>query len=258
MFACRKATSTQFLLLSAGTSYQFVADLPNCPTIGATEGLSGPHLRRARRALSKLISEPMFGREIARASARNYRALRTRGIILQRRRQIRSAGWPGLSARDAPGSGPASNRMRVASEACDRHDTDVALRKPCRDGLCRRRGTDRMTKVRLHRPASHHGHEHCGGHLSVLDASHRGDLGIRVRGGGNSRPPEELTKRCHEPAPASSAPECTGPSTAPGPSSLCAAASSAIASMTSGNDETLPHGTSLTQKLTCTRTLFVA
>ena len=42
---------------------------------------------------------------------------------------------------------------------------------------------------------------------------------------------------------ASSAPECTGPSTAPMPSSPCAAASSADASKPSGNDETPLHET---------------
>ena len=50
---------------------------------------------------------------------------------------------------------------------------------------------------------------------------------------------------------ASSAPACTGPSTAPMPSSPCAAASSADASKPSGNDETPPHNAALTN-LTCT------
>ena len=56
---------------------------------------------------------------------------------------------------------------------------------------------------------------------------------------------------CRRGAP-QSAPACTGPSTAPMPSSLCAAASSADASKPSGNDETPLHETALTN-LTCTQ-----
>ena len=40
--------------------------------------------RRARAALDTLIFEPMTGRDIALASARNFRALRARGITVRK------------------------------------------------------------------------------------------------------------------------------------------------------------------------------
>ena len=40
--------------------------------------------RRARRALDTLIFEPMVGRDIALASARNFRTLRTRGVTVRK------------------------------------------------------------------------------------------------------------------------------------------------------------------------------
>ena len=41
-------------------------------------------LRRAREALDTLMFEPMVGRGIALASARNYRALRARGVTVRK------------------------------------------------------------------------------------------------------------------------------------------------------------------------------
>ena len=41
-------------------------------------------LRRAREALDTLMFEPMVGRGIALASARNYRALRARGFTVRK------------------------------------------------------------------------------------------------------------------------------------------------------------------------------
>lgn len=40
--------------------------------------------RRARAALDTLIFEPMTGRDIALASARNFRALRARGVTVRK------------------------------------------------------------------------------------------------------------------------------------------------------------------------------
>lgn len=40
--------------------------------------------QRARRALDTLILEPMVGRDIALASARNFRALRARGVTVRK------------------------------------------------------------------------------------------------------------------------------------------------------------------------------
>lgn len=40
--------------------------------------------KRAREALDTLIFEPMVGREIALASSRNYRVLRTKGITVRK------------------------------------------------------------------------------------------------------------------------------------------------------------------------------
>lgn len=40
--------------------------------------------RRARAALDTLIFEPMTGRDVALASARNFRALRARGITVRK------------------------------------------------------------------------------------------------------------------------------------------------------------------------------
>ena len=40
--------------------------------------------RRARRALDALIFEPMVGRDIALASARNFRTLRARGVTVRK------------------------------------------------------------------------------------------------------------------------------------------------------------------------------
>ena len=42
------------------------------------------HARLAREALDTLIFEPMVGREIALASSRNYRALRTEDITVRK------------------------------------------------------------------------------------------------------------------------------------------------------------------------------
>lgn len=41
-------------------------------------------VRRARDAMNTLIFEPMVGRDIALASAQNYRALRARGITVRK------------------------------------------------------------------------------------------------------------------------------------------------------------------------------
>jgi len=41
-------------------------------------------VRRARSALDALFFEPMVGRDIALASARNYRALRARGVTIRK------------------------------------------------------------------------------------------------------------------------------------------------------------------------------
>ena len=40
--------------------------------------------RRARTALDTLIFEPMTGRDVALASARNFRALRARGVTVRK------------------------------------------------------------------------------------------------------------------------------------------------------------------------------
>ena len=40
--------------------------------------------RRARRALDTLIFEPMVGRDIALAGARNFRTLRARGVTVRK------------------------------------------------------------------------------------------------------------------------------------------------------------------------------
>lgn len=40
--------------------------------------------RRARLALDELVFRPMLGRDIALASARNYRRLRTRGVTVRK------------------------------------------------------------------------------------------------------------------------------------------------------------------------------
>ena len=52
------------------------------------EVLQGFHndrdFRRARAALDTLVFEPMTGRDIALASARNFRALRARGVTVRK------------------------------------------------------------------------------------------------------------------------------------------------------------------------------
>ena len=40
--------------------------------------------RKARTALDRLLFQPMVGRDVALASARNYRALRARGITVRK------------------------------------------------------------------------------------------------------------------------------------------------------------------------------
>ncbi len=45
---------------------------------------SNRDVRRARAALDSLYFEPMVGRSIALASARNYRALRARGVTVRK------------------------------------------------------------------------------------------------------------------------------------------------------------------------------
>ena len=40
--------------------------------------------RKARTALDRLLFQPMVGREVALASARNYRALRARGVTVRK------------------------------------------------------------------------------------------------------------------------------------------------------------------------------
>ena len=40
--------------------------------------------RRARTALDRLLFQPMVGRDVALASARNYRALRARGVTVRK------------------------------------------------------------------------------------------------------------------------------------------------------------------------------
>ncbi len=41
-------------------------------------------VRRARAALDRLLFQPMVGRAVALASARNYRALRVRGVTVRK------------------------------------------------------------------------------------------------------------------------------------------------------------------------------
>ena len=42
------------------------------------------HLHRAQTAMSQLIHEPMVGYQVAMASVRNYRTLRSRGITVRK------------------------------------------------------------------------------------------------------------------------------------------------------------------------------
>ena len=49
--------------------------------------------RRALDAMSTLVFEPMVGRDIALASARNYRALRARGVTVRKTIDMLIATW---------------------------------------------------------------------------------------------------------------------------------------------------------------------